>query len=318
MHNELILPSILLGIVLLFSGYLLMGDSRRRRLAQQMAVATGPSAEALAAMAQERRDIRRKGDGEDAGNAFLNRLIGYDPLAARTWSVTRILAVGGGLGVITLLAVHLVTPMVPALLAGVGAGIFATRSLFKWQRDSYAAKLVRQMPDALQLVVSAVRAGMPVAEAFRILSREVAEPTKGEFMRVADEMSLGTRPDEALMTVWRRTKLPEYAIFATTLSVQSRSGGQLSETMQVLADTVRERIGIAGRANALAGEAKMSAQVLGGMPVVMGIILTAIRPNYLAPFLSDRRGQIMLTYAVTSWIVGVMMMRWMIKKGTSV
>ena len=209
-------------------------------------------------------------------------------------------------------------PLWSALAAAPFTALLVIRFLFGWQRDRYADRLLRQLPDAIQLMVSAVRAGMPVAEAFRMLARESLEPTRREFVRAVDELGLGQQAEEALLNIYRRTHVPEYAIFSVTLSVQTKSGGRLAETIEILGDTIRQRVAIAGRAKALAGEAKLSGQVIGALPFFVAVVLSIIHPGNLDPLLREPRGHMLLAYATVSWLLGVLTMRWMIKKGTMV
>src|SRR6185295_7524387 len=94
----------------------------------------------------------------------------------------------------------------------------------------------------------------PVNEAFRTVAKEMPQPTAGQFAVVCSELSLGMPPAEAVEAVYRRTQVAEYGIFAVTLAVQLKSGGALTETLQTLGDTVRQRVALAARAKALAGE----------------------------------------------------------------
>jgi tight adherence protein B len=139
---------------------------------------------------------------------------------------------------------------------------------------------------------------------------------KDEFIRVMNEIALGVSPQDALHAVYRRTKVPEFSIFAVTIGVQTRSGGRLAETIQNLAATVRTRLGMAARAKALAGEARVSAFILGSMPFVAGGALSLIKPGYLDPLFNDPRGHTMLTIAGVGLVLGILTMRTLIGSAT--
>ncbi len=125
-----------------------------------------------------------------------------------------------------------------SLVGGIVSGIVVVRAIFKWEFARYGARLRRQLPDAIELLVSTTNAGLPVSEGFRAIAREMPQPTGEEFKRIVGEIALGARIDMALRTLHHRTRVPEYAILAVTLSVQARSGGRLAETILTLADTV--------------------------------------------------------------------------------
>ena len=128
------------------------------------------------------------------------------------------------------------------------------------------------------MVTSAVRSGLPVNEAFRTIAREMPQPTAGQFAIVCNELALGRPPEEAIEDVYQRTQVAEYGFFAVTLGVQMKSGGGLAETLQTLADTVRQRVALAARAKALAGEVIFSSRALSLAPLIVGGLLYLISP----------------------------------------
>ena len=131
------------------------------------------------------------------------------------------------------------------------------------------------------------------------------------------EITLGRTPEQALMELHRRTRITEYAIFAVTLAVQMRSGGRLAESIENLANTVRQRLAIAARARALAAESRLSARVLIAMPFVAGITMTLMHHDYLVPLFFDARGQRLLIGSAVALVVGAFTMRRMIRGATT-
>jgi tight adherence protein B len=211
---------------------------------------------------------------------------------------------------------HLLTNWYIGSVEGAAAGFVVLRGVFGWELGRYRAKLVRQLPDAVQLVISATRAGLPVSESFQAIAQEMPSPTREEFIRITNELSLGVSADQALLNMHRRTGVTEYAIFAVTIGVQARSGGRLAETIQSLSDTVRERLMIAARARALAGEAKVSAIIMAILPIVAGVMLSIVRPGHLDPLFHDPRGIRMFLFGVTTLVLGALTMRQLIRGAT--
>lgn len=195
--------------------------------------------------------------------------------------------------------------------------LMVVRGLFGWQRQRFTDGLFRQLPDAVQLVTSTVRSGLPVQEAFRIIAREMPQPTAGQFAIVCSEINLGRAPDEAIESVYRRTQVVEYGIFATTLAVQLKSGGSLSETLQTLGETVRQRVALAARAKALAAEVIFSSRALTIAPFIVGGIIYSLSPILIDPLFTESTGHTLLAYAVCSVIVGHLVIRWIIRKETA-
>jgi tight adherence protein B len=134
---------------------------------------------------------------------------------------------------------------------------------------------------------------------------------------VNNEMALGVAAEDALLTMHQRTGVTEYAIFAVTIGVQARSGGRLAETIQNLAETVRERLAIAARARALAGEAKISAVIMGILPILAGIMLSFVQPGHLDPLFNDPRGVRMFMVGVITLFLGAVTMRQLIRGATT-
>jgi len=192
------------------------------------------------------------------------------------------------------------------------------RGMFNWQQGQFRNRLFKQIPDVIELVTSTVRAGLPVNEAFQIIARDMPEPTAGQFAIVCDEMAFGGPPEEALEGIYHRSHVAEYGMFAVALAVQMKSGGGLAETLQTLGETVRQRVGIAGRARALAGEVIFSSKALSAAPFVVTGLFYLINPEMIDKLFYDPTGRILLAYAVTSVIIGIFVIHWMIKRETTI
>ncbi|MBR1298592.1 type II secretion system F family protein [Bradyrhizobium sp. AUGA SZCCT0042] len=201
-------------------------------------------------------------------------------------------------------------------LAALIVAIMVVRGVFGWQQQRLANQLFRQLPDTIQLVTSTVRSGLPVNEAFRTIAREMPQPTAGQFAIVCSEVTMGKSPEEAVEDVYRRTQVTEYGIFAVTLAVQLKSGGSLTETLQTLGDTVRQRVALAARAKALAGEVIFSSRALSISPIVVGGLLYLINPQTVDLLFYDPTGNILLAYAAASVIIGTLVIRWMVRRET--
>lgn len=314
METDLIAACVLLLGVLLAGAAVLAADARQRRLQRQLGLAMAMSMGQQQAAVQEEPSIRRQPVRFARLRAFSAKVLLFSTENRDAYAVApeAIFAIGGLLGLAAAMACASVTGLPIALAVGVIAAAAACRLMFGWQQRRYATRLRRQLPDALQFVITAVCAGFPVLEAFRGIVREGPEPTRTAFVRLLDEVALGRSAQEALLDLYHRTKIPEYAIFAVMLAVQSKTGGRLAETVRGLADTVRERLAIAARAKALAGEGTVSATILSVLPVVTGVALSVIQPGYLDPLFHDPRGRRLLIIAVIALLSGICMMRRMI------
>lgn len=234
-------------------------------------------------------------------------LLGYraDLPAAYSASlkVVPVVCLAGGL--LTFRVAELAFDKLPAIFAAVVVAGFAARLLFRRKSKAYTAALFRQIPDAVSLMLRAVRAGLPVAEAIRSISRESMSPTREEFTRVAGEAALGMPIEAALQRLYHRTNIQEYAFFSVVIGLHGQTGGNLSETLENLADMVRRRVAMAAKAKALSAEGRLSAGMVGALPFVVGILVSVMNPGYMDEFLTNRRGPICIVAFVVLLLAGL-------------
>jgi tight adherence protein B len=301
---------IVLALLMCAAAISLWLDARERRMDRQLAIAL-PKTHAASLPSIRRVETRSR-------SQLLQRLVNYRPEVACVWHPAYVLLAGviaaaaivyaNSLLQFSTLYVSIAAAVVPLMLV---------RALFGWQQRRFANQLFRQLPDTIQLVTSTVRSGLPVNEAFRTIAREMPQPTAGQFAIVCSELSLGRPPEEAIEAVYRRTQVPEYAMFAVTLAVQLKSGGSLAETLQILGETVSQRVALAARAKALAGEVIFSSRALSCAPLIVGGLLYMINPMSIDLLFHDPTGNMLLAYAAASVLVGHLVIRWMIRRETA-
>lgn len=301
---------IVLVLLLCATANTLWLDKRERRMDRQLEIAL-PKAEAATLVS-----IRRAAKASRWN--LLDRLVNYRAEMVYTVRPVYVLLAGAFAAAGALYLNELLK--FSGLKAGIAAAIVAllvVRGLFGWQQRRVANLLFQQLPDAVQLVTSTVRSGLPVNEAFRTIAREMPQPTSGQFAIVCSELNLGRSPEEAVEDIYRRTLVPEYAMFAVTLAVQLKTGGSLAETLQTLGETVSQRVALAARAKALAGEVIFSSRALTCAPVIVGGLLYWINPQSIDLLLFDPEGNMLLAYAACSVLMGHFVIRWMVRRETS-
>src|SRR6476469_2928317 len=309
------MPQFLIIVVLLLlicaAAMTLLLDARQRRIDRQLEIALPTSHSASLP------SIRRL--QAESQWLFLHRLAKYNAEIAYDWHPAYVLLAS----VITAAAIFYANSLLGfsilyVSLAAAIVAIMVLRGLFGWQQRRLANKLFRQLPDTIQLVTSTVRSGLPVNEAFRTIAREMPQPTAGQFAIVCNEVRLGRPPEEAIEDVYWRTQVAEYGIFAMTLAVQLKSGGSLSETLQTLGETVSQRVALAARAKALAGEVIFSSRALSCAPLIAGGLLYLVSPQTVDLLFSDPTGNVLLAYAVASVLIGALVIRWMVRRETQI
>lgn len=305
-----VLIILVLALLIGAAGMTLVLDARQRRIDRHVAMALStPHPESVPSI--RRSQIRSRW-------RFLHRFANYRAEGAYTWGPSYVLLAGAIAAAVVFYANgFLQFPIHYVSLAALVVALMVVRSLFGWQRRRLADHLFRQLPDALEMVTGAVRSGLPITEAFRTIAREMPQPTAGQFALVCSELALGRPPEEAVEGVYRRTEVAEYGFFAVTLGVQMKSGGGLAETLQTLAETVRQRVTLSARAKALAGEVIFSSRALSVAPIVVGGLLYMISPSTVDLLLYDPVGRKLLAYAAASVIVGTLVIRWMVRRDTA-
>ncbi len=170
-----------------------------------------------------------------------------------------------------------------------------------------------QFPEGIELIIRGLRTGMPLIESAAILAREMPKPIGPEFQGIVDSVRLGNTLDDALRAALLRIDTPEFRFFATAVTIQQTTGGNLAETLGNLADMLRKRQQMKQQIKAIVSEPKASAWILGSLPFIMFAILFAVEASYAMTLFHDPRGRLMLGLALMSQFIGVVIMVRMVK-----
>jgi tight adherence protein B len=204
-------------------------------------------------------------------------------------------------------------PGAPALAIGLLAAAVPTALVWS-ARIKRSEKLSEQLPDALDMMSRSLRAGHSLSAAFRLVASEMPAPASVEFGRAYEEQKLGLAVDEAVVNMTGRCPLNrDLKIFAVSLTVQKETGGNLAEILDNIAETIRERYRFYGKLAALTAEGRTSGLVLGSLPVAMMLFLAVANPKYLTRLFDNPIGQMILLYAIVSWVLGGLWMKRMAK-----
>ncbi len=160
------------------------------------------------------------------------------------------------------------------------------------------ARFLNLFPDAIDLMVRALKSGLPMTEAIISAAHEVGDPVGSEFSTVESGMRMGRDLDSLLWDIAKRIDTPEFRFFIIALGVQRETGGNLAETLQNLSDLLRRRRSMRQKARAMASEARASTAILGSLPIVVTIILFMTSPKYIMTLFTDVRGLILVGIAL--------------------
>lgn len=199
-----------------------------------------------------------------------------------------------------------VTLQVGWLAAGVCAVVAGAMPL-AWLQLAAARRRARfeaQFPEALDFVARALRAGHGLVAGLGMVASELADPVATEFGIVCEESRFGMPLGEALARMAARVDSRDLDFFVVAVSIQRETGGNLAELLTGLAATVRERIKLAGKVRALSAEGRLSGLLMTGLPFVLGTILTAINPDYMALLWTTPEGRQTVAFTLVMMLVG--------------
>jgi tight adherence protein B len=168
--------------------------------------------------------------------------------------------------------------------------------IIRYLQGRHTARFLDQFPDAIDLIVRAVRAGLPVMGALDATGRETPDPVGSEFRLITADLRIGLEFDEALHRADARIRLADFSFFVASLVLQRESGGNLSETLSILSAVLRRRRELRMKIAAMTSEAKTSAMVIASLPFVASGALAIMNPPYVNTFFIDPKGP---------WILGV-------------
>jgi len=177
------------------------------------------------------------------------------------------------------------------------------------RRKKRLKAFARQLPDALELIARALRAGHSLASGFNLVAEEMTEPIGVEFQRVYEEQNLGIPMDEALMNMTNRVPNMDLRFFCTALILQRQTGGDLAEILDKIGNLVRERFRIWGQVQALTGEGRLSGIVLLALPPVLFGVVYYLNPDYVMVLFTDPMGRKMLAGGVIMQFIGALVIR---------
>jgi tight adherence protein B len=200
---------------------------------------------------------------------------------------------------------------VPIFFAPVfGACFGAVPLLFiSWKRKRRMNAFAKQLPDALELISRALRAGHSLAAGFNLVGDEMADPIAGEFARCYEEQNLGIPLEEAIDGMTHRVPNLDLRFFATAVILQRQTGGDLAEILDKIGHLIRERFKIFGQIQALTGEGRMSGVVLLGLPPVLFLVMFRVNPDYVMVLFTDPIGKVLMAGAVVMQLLGAFVIK---------
>ncbi|MBZ9881419.1 type II secretion system F family protein [Mesorhizobium sp. CA10] len=193
-----------------------------------------------------------------------------------------------------------------ALLVG---GLGLPRWFVSFRRTRRVKAFLEEFPNALDIIVRAVKSGLPLNDSIRLIANESPEPVRSEFRRIVDSQQMGMSVPDAAMRMSETMPCSEAGFFGIVIQIQSQAGGNLSEALGNLSRVLRDRKKMKAKVQALSMEAKASAVIIGALPFVVAFLVYLSSPNYIMPLFTTNVGNLILGCSGVWMSIGILVMR---------
>jgi tight adherence protein B len=291
-----------------------MSGNREAEVEERLSALTNNSKGRTKAAGAQYKELLSSMRNEGAGGLekFISRYLNLRLLfeqANVSLTVPKFLAICAGLG-----GVGLILPSVAGFSVMLGPVMAISLAFLPvmwllFKRKRRLKKFGSQLPEALELIARALRAGHSLASGFNLVAQEMSDPIGGEFSRTFEEQNLGKALDETLTDLTKRIPNLDLKFFATAIILQRQTGGDLAEILDKIGHLVRERFKIWGQVQALTGEGRLSGIVLLALPPALFAVVYKMNPDYLMLLFTDPMGKKMLVGGLVSQLLGALLIR---------
>lgn len=311
--SVLIIGAVFLGVVaLILFVAMALRDKEVSQIEGRLSSITGKGKGDISSLSELSHQVAKDMDAKGAVEVFISKWMNLSLLfeqAKVEMSVVTFLAICAGLGVgATFLCGFAGVSFVIAPFIGLVFSVLP----FMWlvfRRKRRLNQFGAQLPEALELVARALRAGHSLAAGFHLVAQEMSDPIAEEFGRVFEEQNLGIPFEEALENLTERVPNLDLKFFVTAVILQRQTGGDLAEILDKIGHLVRERFKIWGQVQALTGEGRLSGIVLLALPPLLFITVYRMNPDYIQLLFTDDLGKKMLIAGIVSQLVGALVIR---------
>jgi len=218
-------------------------------------------------------------------------------------------AVGGS---VLVLSLFFGLGMLPGVGFAISSGMLLPHLYVSRRRNGRLKNFSAEFPNAVDVIVRGIKAGLPLVDCLKIVASEAQEPVRSEFKTLVQDQTLGMPLDEAVQRLPDRVPLTEATFFAIVIAIQSRTGGSLSEALGNLSKVLRERKKMQAKVKAMSSEAKASGGIIAALPVIVGVLVYFSSPQYISLLFTTAIGNVVLIGCAFWMLIGVLVMRKMI------
>ncbi|MBV9261519.1 MAG: type II secretion system F family protein [Pseudolabrys sp.] len=233
--------------------------------------------------------------------------------AGLDWSKNRYFVTSGIIGLVLFLIVMLMdVGILPAIAAGFAGAFGVPMWLLKFLKKRRETKFLNTFPDAVDIIVRGVKAGLPLMDCLKMITTESPEPVKSQFRAIVETQAIGMPLGEAVGKLYESMPVPEANFFGIVISIQQKAGGNLAEALGNLSRVLRDRKKMKGKIQAMSMEAKASAAIIGALPICVMLLVYITSPQYISLLWTEPLGRLMLAGSAFWMFCGIMVMRKMI------
>ena len=233
--------------------------------------------------------------------------------AGLNWSKRKFMIISVALGIAFFVAGFVIgAGILPALGLGFAAGFGLPRWFLSFLKKRRENRFLHNFPDAVDVIVRGVKAGLPLGDCLRIIASEAQEPVKSEFRTIVETQTVGIPMSEACAKLYERMPLAEANFFGIVITIQQKAGGNLSEALGNLSRVLRDRKKMKAKIQAMSMEAKASAVIIGSLPLAVMFLVYVTSPQYIELLWTHPTGRMMMAASASWMLMGVLVMRKMI------
>ena len=233
--------------------------------------------------------------------------------AGLSWSKRKFITISVVIGAASLAIAYLTSgAIIPAVAFGFAGGFGIPSWLLKFLKKRREAKFLSALPDAVDVIVRGIKAGLPLLDSMKLIASEAPEPIRSEFRGIIETQTVGIPLGEACLRLYERIPVAEANFFGIVISIQQRAGGNLSEALGNLSRVLRDRKKMKAKIKAMSQEAKASAAIIGSLPIIVMALVWFTSPGYIDLLWTEPKGRVMLACSGIWMSIGIFVMRKMI------
>jgi len=211
------------------------------------------------------------------------------------------------------LVMLLLTGLLPMAVVGAVIGFLAPDFYVNRIIRKRSQKLNGQLPEALNIISNGLRAGLSFSQAVSIAGKDLESPIGDEFTKIIRDNTLGKSMENSLEDFSERTNDEDVDMFVTAMIIQRQVGGNLSEVLDTISNTIRERVRIRGEVRTLTAQSRLSAMIISFLPIGIALVLSIMNPSYIGQLFDNIIGLMMVGAAVVMMLIGVFILSKLVK-----